>query len=270
MTPPARGGGEKHFRLIVPDKNFEQDLALVNAVEQKFELKIMCLIPVYKTSEKIVTYNINKMLGYFRLKSMKPEYPTIITNECAAGRIYEQLGMFYASPLINTNLSYEDYIKFCYDPKKYFVPITGKMYRKHWYRSPAATDFGFVPTAMIEDVEISFPHDNNFETAKERWNFLVSHVNFNRLIYVLVNSNGAIPFKIMKDFAALQGEKLLFYYGEMFSFPVANDIIFANREKFVASGEAIENYFDLVGWINREYKLGGNLNGYQFEKGSES
>ena len=86
----------------------------------------------------------------------------------------------------------------------------------------------------------------------------------------MVNSNGAIPFKIMKDFAALQGEKLLFYYGEMFSFPVANDIIFANREKFVASGEAIENYFDLVGWINREYKLGGNLNGYQFEKGSES
>lgn len=252
----ANSVDNRELRLIIPDINFERDLNNAELIEQQNNLKFTCLAPVYKVSKKVTTYNINKMLGYFRFKLMKLDYPTIITNECAAGPIYEHLGMFYLSPMINTNVPYEDYIKLCYNPKKYLVPITDSMRRKYWYSPTTTTDHGFVPAVKIEDIEISFPHDKNFEVAKNRWNFLVEHVNFNRLIYVLVNSNGAIPFKILKDFAAVNGEKLIFHYGEMFSFPFANDIIYVNREKLLANDEAIENSFDLVGWINRDYELG--------------
>lgn len=102
-------------------------------------------------------------------------------------------GESYISPLINTNLSYEDFIKLCQNPRKY------------------------------------------------------------RLIYVLVNARGAVPYNIMRDFSNLYGEKLMFYYGEMFNFPVASNIAFAKRENLAASADAIENSFDLVGWLNREY-----------------
>ena len=184
---------------------------------------------------------------------MKFDYPTILTNECAAGRIYEQLGMAYISPMINTNLTYDHFIKLCQEPRRYLVPITTDLYLGHWYRSPEATEHGYVPTAKIDDIEIVFAHDDNLEIPKARWNFLVQHLNFDRLVYVLVNSNGAIPYRVMRSFANLYGEKLMFYYKEMFNFPVASNIPFANRERLVVSADAVENYFDLVGWMNREY-----------------
>lgn len=69
-----------------------------------------------------------------------------------------------------------------------------------------------------------------------------------------MSSDGAIPYKVLKDFAELEGEKLLFYYGTaMYNVPGVKSVPFANRAKFVAGGAAIENHFDLVGWINREY-----------------
>ena len=240
------------FRLIVPTQNPDLILNKLAFLSEKFNLNFLCLLPLYKTSEKDVTYNINKMLGYFRKKLMKFELPTIIANECAVGRIYEQLDMAYISPLINTNLSYENFIKVCKNPKKYLVPIKNQMYWGYWYRSPTATEYPYVPAVKIDDVEIVFSHDNNLEYAKQRWNFLAEHCNFDRLIYVLVNSNGSIPLKVQREFANLKGEKLLMYYDEMFSYP-SNEIPFVNRTKFVAAGEAIENYFDLVGWINKEY-----------------
>ena len=162
-------------------------------------------------------------------------------------------GESYISPLINTNLSYEDFIKLCQNPRKYLVPIDSEMYWAQWYRGPNATDDGYIPAVKIDDIEIAFAHEDNLDAAKTRWDFLVRHVNFDRLIYVLVNARGAVPYNIMRDFSNLYGEKLMFYYGEMFNFPVASNIAFAKRENLAASADAIENSFDLVGWLNREY-----------------
>ena len=224
------GGGEKTFRLFIPSKMLDTITEDITAIESKCNITFVVLNAFYVLSKGRLSYNVNKLFGYFRSKLLTTDLPSILANECAAGRIYEQLGVGYISPTINTNIKYEDFIKLCQNPRKYLVPITSEMYWTHWFGYETDKERVYIPAAKIEDIEVAFAHIANPTAARDRWNFLVEHVNFDRLIFVLVNSDGAIPYKVLKDFVNLEGEKLLFYYGTaMYNVPGGRNIPFANR-----------------------------------------
>lgn len=110
----AMGGGEqKTFRLFIPSKMLDTVTEDITAIEAKCNVTFVVLNAFYVISKGRLSYNVNKLFGYFRSKLLTTDLPSILANECAARRIYEQLGIGYISPTINTNIKYEDFIKLC-------------------------------------------------------------------------------------------------------------------------------------------------------------
>ncbi|WP_034445635.1 hypothetical protein [Butyrivibrio sp. AE2032] len=65
----------------------------LHSLDHSYE--IICLVPEYEdfiTPDKIVV-DINKMLSYFRSKLLIGELPSIISNSCIAGFMYNMLGI---------------------------------------------------------------------------------------------------------------------------------------------------------------------------------
>ena len=80
------------------------------------------------------------------LKDVKPF--TIFSNNCLGGVFYHDAGLPFTSPLINTAMDAEDFLKFLNDPEHY---LDCEMEFFTW----PGRDF---PIARLDDVEINFVH----------------------------------------------------------------------------------------------------------------
>lgn len=119
------------------------------------------------------------------LNSFISEDTTIISNNCLAGFIYQDLNLAYTSPTAGLYFFFPDYIDFLSDLKSnlqlplIFVesskyPIGNERLRtsKHSY-----------PVALLGGkFEIHFLHYETVEEAKSKWERRVARVNFNNLL----------------------------------------------------------------------------------------
>lgn len=233
-------------------------------LDGEYGLNLICLLPIHKRRGGGNEYNINKLLGYFRRLLLKDkDIPVIISNACAAGVIYQNLNMVYGSPFFNVNTSYDDFIKICKNPKPYLDKPIEEMYMMKVFHGMHEHFVEYVPATKIfgedgETAEIIFTHETNQDDARDRWNFLREHTNWNRIIYVLQEARGRIPFDILRQFSKLPGEKLLVYAGvglpeEPYFEKLKGNVITTSWLTLGRRDIIIEDKFDLVGFMNREY-----------------
>jgi uncharacterized protein (DUF1919 family) len=197
-------------------------------------------------------YNINRFLGYFRRKLLKCDFPTIISNTCIGGRIYEAFDMPLLSPLINTGVEDSDFIKLCIDTKRY---MNEELKIQYWSRGIKldGPDEDYL-VAELGDIKILISHIESADMVIESWDLLKERINWSRIVYVMEEQTyrKAISSEHMQQFMKVPGKKL-FVKGTSFYEDIAQKPLFLRYEDAPNRREpAIENYFDIVGWINKE------------------
>lgn len=235
----------KRIKLVIAILNPKEalaDLALLDCCS------LLCLVPIYKDFIRCdQRYDINKLLSYFRGKLLKGEMPTILSNTCNAGFIYRYLNGTMISPTINTGIPAAwDFIKLCKSPDVY---LREDIRFDHWTLFEGER----VPVGKVKDIEVLFAHSEDAGQAMRTWNKLRQWVNWAKMIFIMEDIEGfPIPYEAGKEFCALPGKHLLLKRDNLCISPDWNGIIHVEHSNFHVRDSAVENWFDLVGWLNGE------------------
>ncbi len=245
----------KSIRIIVTPRNYEKVLADLLWLDHLYEFNALCLVPRFiHVSTHEEGYNINKLLSYFRGKLFIGDTPTIISNNCSAGFIYDMIDRVMLSPTINTGIEPNDFIKICKNPNQYFHLNMDEIKWERVYGNPQIDEDE--PVGIIDDVKIQFSHVESTEGLADRWNYMCGKINWNRLIYVACEHDVYLPFSIKneKEFMELKEEHLMIVMrNSAFWGGSGYNKVFMQQNYLASTDSAIENYFDLLGWLNREY-----------------
>lgn len=246
---------EEDLRVIVSPKCYQSVLYDLLELDRKYQLNALCLVPVYpRITNGQLEYDINVLLGYFRRKLLKGNtMPTFISNTCNAGRMYRWLDMPLISPTINTGISPDDFMKICRSPHRYLSAELKKLnYGKGIYDGAGRN--GTI-TFELDDILIYFPHEEADSSIPEKWNMLKSNIQWDNLIFVLSDRVLPVSNDIICEFSQLKEKHLLvmdrkkicFYTNDW----IENMLVSTGNDIFFAK-DAIENYFDFLGWLNEE------------------
>ena len=159
---------------------------------------------------------------------------SIISNNCFAGRVYQDLHRPYLSPTAGLTILYPDYIMFL--EKLHFyrsAPLVwtnvskyprGEQMRKtwkHWY-----------PIALIGgDLEVHFLHYTSREEAEEKWRRRCNRINFDN-IFVVAAAQGNCTEDMVARFTKLPYKKI-FLVKERYKIDYP-DVVYVNE--FVKDG----------------------------------
>lgn len=139
---------------------------------------------------------------------------SIITSNCFAGRIMQDLGTHYNSPTLGLYFFAPDYLKFVsnlryylteaklefVDSSKYELGNERRAKWAHWY-----------PIGVLGgDVEIEFLHYYSEDEAAEKWYRRASRINWKDMIVIGMEQN-LCNDQIMYDFDKLSFERKVFF-----------------------------------------------------------
>lgn len=138
-----------------------------------------------------------------RLKDAKPF--TIFSNNCLGGVFYSDAGQQFTSPLINTAMDGDDFLKFLSNPRHYLN------HELEFFTWPGR-DF---PIARIDDIEVNFVHYKTPEEALEKWKIRSERIVWDNIFIVATNHDGMNHDDCMERFDKL---------------PYKNKIMFVSRD----------------------------------------
>lgn len=101
--------------------------------------------------------------------------PTIISNNCWCGGIYEDLGLEYMSPTVGLYLNAPCYIKFISN-LRYYIDLDLKF--THISRYNGRCEY---PIGLLDDIEIHFLHYKSEKDAYDKWNRRKQRINYDNL-----------------------------------------------------------------------------------------
>ena len=131
-----------------------------------------------------------------QIRQLIDDDTSIITSNCFAGRIMQDLGMKYNTPTLGLYFMYPDYIEFLQHLKYYLTEakiqfVEHSKYplgderraewtkKKHWY-----------PIGLLDGkVEVHFLHYHSEEEAATKWYRRAKRVNFDKLLVIGMDQN---------------------------------------------------------------------------------
>lgn len=146
----------------------------------------------------------NKLNVTIKEKLSKVDF-TIFSNNCLGGVFYHDADKQFTSPLINTALDGDDFIRFLERPEYYlkhemeFITWKGHNY----------------PIARIDDIEVRFVHYKSNEEAESKWRERSDRIIWDNIYVIATNHDG------------LGREILLERFNQL---PYLNKILFVSRE----------------------------------------
>lgn len=112
------------------------------------------------------------------------------------------------------------------------------------------------PVGRVDDIWIRFSHTWDFSEIKKKWKVMCRYVNSDRIICILTDQMGGISLPVMQEFSQLE-YKHIFMLKDKGAFyldrDISADIHFGLLGYMFMDDDAIENHFDLLGWLNKEY-----------------
>ena len=149
-----------------------------------------------------------------QLRKMIADDTSVISSNCFAGRIMQDLGMKYNSPTLGLYFFSEDYIEFLSNLKYYLTdaklefldsskyPLANERRAKwlHWY------PIGF----LGGKVEIQFLHYHTEHEAADKWYRRAQRVNFDKLLIIGMEQNQC-SINHIKKFDTLAFDKKVFF-----------------------------------------------------------
>ncbi len=241
----------KSVRIIISPNCYKEILSDLLIDNEKTGNTILCMVPLYKSiAYRQDVYNINILLGYFRRKLLKVKMPSIISNNCVAGHLYELFNAIPNTPTINTAIDAKDYVKFCENYDYYMqkdledVHIERRVYQ----------DVGQIeemPVGRLGDIKIAFAHTYNADDVVKKWNILKKVNKKDHLVFLYSDNNEYMPVEERERFLKLNNPHYIFYNRCAYSLnSQGRNEISLPAYVFNWGGRAIENEFDIVDWMN--------------------
>ena len=170
--------------------------------DEKYALPIRVLQKIRKISSKKYRDKIN-----FEIREKLINVPdfTIFSNNCLGGVFYHDAGREFTSPLINTAMDGEDFLKLLNNPRHYFE-------HDMEFFSWEGRDF---PIAKIDDIEVNFVHYKTPDECIEKWKKRSQRIVWDNIFIVATNHDGMNHDENMERFDKL---------------PYKNKIMFVTRE----------------------------------------
>ena len=126
---------------------------------------------------------------------------TVFSNNCLGGVFYHDAGRQFTSPLINTAMDGEDFVRFLERPQYYLsCPMKFVTWPGHNY-----------PIARIDDIEIRFVHYQSSEEAEEKFRERAKRIVWDNIFVIATNHDGLNHPKWMERFNRLPYENKLMY-----------------------------------------------------------
>ena len=138
-------------------------------------------------------YYIKRYRYIIELRKALPENISIISSNCFAGRIMQDLKMQYNSPTLGLYFMYPDYLEFLSNLEYYLKDakiefVEHSKYTLGDYRRNKAKQW--YPIGLLGGrVEIHFLHYHTEEEAATKWYRRASRVNFNKLLIIGMEQN---------------------------------------------------------------------------------
>ena len=160
------------------------------------------LLSIRKLASKKYRHSLNMEI---REKLENVPAFTIFSNNCLGGVFYHDAGLKFTSPLINTAMDGDDFLKFLSNPKYYltldleFFTYPGRNY----------------PIARIGDIEVNFVHYKTPEECIEKWKNRAQRIVWDNIFIVATNHDGMCHDACMERFDKL---------------PYQNKIMFVTKE----------------------------------------
>lgn len=213
---------------------------------------------------RLLTYpRKSKLIVSRRIKRLKCNNFTIISNNCWGGMIYESYGLPKQSPTIGMFFMASDYIRFVSDLKAFTTGEIRFIDPQHskWKESPQVSGdsrFGSYPIGIIsngkEDVEVFFLHYHSEEEASSKWKRRCQRIHYKKLLVKFNDQNGCTE-RDLKNFMSLPYKNKLFFTCK--DWKMKSDIIVKvnqpfNKEFIQASYEPFgrTKYIDVTQIIN--------------------
>jgi uncharacterized protein (DUF1919 family) len=200
-------------------------------------------------------YYERKRLKYAEM--LKPHFSSnvsIISSNCLAGRIYQDLRVQYNSPTLGLYFMYPDYINFLQNLESNLkAPISFVTQSKYPSENERmALKKHSYPIGLLNgDIEIHFLHYTTEEEAYEKWKRRCERVNFDNLIVIASEQNLASKTDVV-NFEKLSFEKKMFFTSEDY---LTNSSVFIKEfEGMGKTGDPYREgglyYRDMLSFIN--------------------
>ena len=138
-------------------------------------------------------YYLKRLRYIVLLRNLLPKDISIISSNCFAGRIMQDLHMQYNSPTLGLYIMYPDYLEFLSNLEYYLKEakiqfVGNSKYSLGNYRHAKAKNK--YPIGLLDGkVEIHFLHYHSEEEAAAKWYRRAHRVNFDKLLIVGMEQN---------------------------------------------------------------------------------
>lgn len=203
--------------------------------------------------------NSNLMLAPLRYRLIKNKKITVISNNCSALNIYRYLGIPSSdwSPFAFAGAAFAsiDFLKLVENFEYY---MNCELQIDSWeYRGIVPHDLRIFPSGKLGDIRIYFPHGEG-----EKKDHILQQWEEHKRIYkdymfwILSDAQWTLPYTVVKKFSEMPLNKCIVLTRSMYCVPSINYIANPNQAFLDINGTLIEDWFDLVGWINGDYTFG--------------
>lgn len=194
----------------------------------------------------------NHIFGKIRLRKVKNQHFTVISNNCWAGSLYRWLGLPYNTPTAGLYFYAEDYIKFLQRLNYYLslemIKITAdeskyrdKLYQKHQEK---------IPIGRLDDVEVIFLHYGTYEDAVATWNRRKQRIVWDNLYVKMSEMNDCTP-EIIRQFDSLPYKHKIIFVTK--DYGVKSQIInkdWSEKSEIKDDTSWFNKYVDVIKFLN--------------------
>lgn len=165
--------------------------------------------------KKSLKYLLRYKYIYYLSKRITKD-TTIISTNCFAGRIMQDLKMQYNSPTEGLFFMYPDYIKFLQNLNYYITSAKLTFTNKSKYKlcnENRILSSNFYPIGILDnDIEIHFLHYKNNDEAEKKWKRRSLRVNMNKLFIIGMMQNECTESDVIAFNNLAFNNKIMFTY----------------------------------------------------------
>ena len=176
---------------------------------------------------KTIKRNRNIFINIKNRKKLKNTNFTILSNNCIAGFIYNDLNLQYLTPTANIYISPNDFVKFCKNIKKYI-----KLEMKEVKEKNVSC-----PIGQLDDIKIYFVHYKTFQEGKTKWDYRKKRINYTNLYCIMTDRNTIFCEPHACD------DEIIYEFDKL---PIKNKIVFTSKEYKLKSSHYLPKYKDKV------------------------
>lgn len=199
-------------------------------------------------------------------RRLKNEDFSIIASNCWSGRIYQELGIEYATPFAGLFLYAPCYLKLLGSLRESLISelvfvAQSKYPEANQYRERTGDHY---PIGVLEeDIEVHFLHYENENEAREKWTRRLDRIQWDNL-FIAFTERDLCEAQHIGEFLQLPYQKKVLFSAKKYS--PNQDIVWIKEDE--QAGEVLDilhsykNYFDVIDWLNGGHGELGKLHSF--------